>query len=263
MTCIIFVMSEAQVTSAGRLIAVLDALSAHASGSSAGMTVGELARAVDRDHSVISRQLKSLVELGLVDKDEQNLHRLGWRLYALAARAGDQRLLQVAPRVMRTLATRLNERVHLSLRRNGSVLTIMTEGSEHTLQAASWVGRLAPIVTSSSGRALLFDHSPEELADLFDSTPAVAGGPNASRTAEEFVRRVLAARDAGYAQVVDEFEHGLSAVAAPIRDGAGRIVAAINVSAPSFRLEGRMDEAVQQILAATKYLGKALEAPPS
>lgn len=256
-------MLEAQVTSAGRVIAVLDALSASASAPYAGMTITEIARAVGRERSVISRQLKSLVDLGVVEKDEQNLHRLGWRLYALAARAGDQRLLRVAPAVMRTLASRLNERVHLSLRRDGSVLTIMTEGSAHTIQAASWVGKPASLVSTSSGRALLLDHTTDELEDLFDrSSASDAVGSNAPRSAASFVRRVREAQRVGYAVVTDEFEQGLSAVAAPIRDGTGHIVAAINVSAPSFRLEPRVDEAVQHVLAATKYLGKALVAPP-
>jgi DNA-binding IclR family transcriptional regulator len=43
-------------------------------------------------------------------------------------------------------------------------------------------------------------------------------------------------RQAGYAVAEEEFEEGLSAVAAPIRDAEGHVRAVIGVSGPSFRL---------------------------
>jgi DNA-binding IclR family transcriptional regulator len=40
----------------------------------------------------------------------------------------------------------------------------------------------------------------------------------------------------GYSISEEEFEEGLSAVAAPIRDFAGRTVAVLSISGPAFRL---------------------------
>ncbi len=43
-------------------------------------------------------------------------------------------------------------------------------------------------------------------------------------------------REQGYATIVDELEPGLSAVAAPVRDRGGAVVAALTASGASLRL---------------------------
>ena len=47
---------------------------------------------------------------------------------------------------------------------------------------------------------------------------------------------------------------GLVAAAAPIRDFRGRIVAALNVSAPSFRFEKRLEPAGEAVRSAAEEL---------
>jgi DNA-binding IclR family transcriptional regulator len=49
--------------------------------------------------------------------------------------------------------------------------------------------------------------------------------------------------------VREEFEPGLVAAAPPIR-GAGRVVAALNISAPRFRFDDRPDRAASRVAAA-------------
>jgi IclR family KDG regulon transcriptional repressor len=46
-----------------------------------------------------------------------------------------------------------------------------------------------------------------------------------------------------------------------VRDGAGRVVAAVNVSAPVFRLGDRLEEAAQRVVAAAASLSAALGSP--
>ncbi len=43
-------------------------------------------------------------------------------------------------------------------------------------------------------------------------------------------------RRQGFATAVEELEAGLTAVAAPVRDAEGRVVASISASGPSFRI---------------------------
>ncbi|MHA7262243.1 IclR family transcriptional regulator [Arthrobacter sp. TMN-37] len=268
-------MTETQDTSAAKMLAVLEALAQ--SGAPArsgavdqsgtaepfGLTVAELSRVLEREKSIVSRQLKPLVELGLVERGDDGRHRLGWRLFAVAAQAGDQRLLLLAPPVMRELTRLLRECVHLSIRRNTEVLTILSERPHRAVEAAGWVGRNAPISCTSSGRALLFDHRPEEIQELLGAHFFRGPGPNAPASVEEMNDRVIAARTRGYALAVDEFDEDLTAVAAPVRDVHGRIVAALNVSAPSYRLRDSADAAGRHVSRAAAYLSRALSAPPA
>ena len=255
-------MNETQDTSAAKMLAVLEALSQASRGGDAGLTVAALARALGRDKSSMSRQLKPLVELGLVERGDDGLHRLGWKLFAVAAQAGDQRLLLLAPPVMRRLTQVVRERVHLSVRRGAEVFTVLSEGPHRSVEAVGWVGRTVPASCTSSGRALLFDHSPEEIRCLFSDGFAKGPGANAPTGVEELIERVMAARQRGFALVVDEFDDDLSAVAAPVRDARGQIVAALNVSAPSYRLRPSLSTTGRHVCQTAAYLSRAMSSPP-
>ena len=62
----------------------------------------------------MSRALRALDHSGLVGANEQTReYRLGWRLFTLAARVGDQRLLALAPPVLHGLVAALGETAHL------------------------------------------------------------------------------------------------------------------------------------------------------
>ncbi|MGI8513248.1 MAG: IclR family transcriptional regulator domain-containing protein, partial [Solirubrobacteraceae bacterium] len=65
----------------------------------------------------------------------------------------------------------------------------------------------------------------------------------------------------GYAVVDGELEPGLAAVAAPVRRFDGRIVAAVNVSGPSFRFSPRLEAAGAEVARAAERLGAELSAP--
>jgi IclR family KDG regulon transcriptional repressor len=54
--------------------------------------------------------------------------------------------------------------------------------------------------------------------------------------------------------VREEFEPGLVAAAAPVRDSVGRVAAAINVSAPRFRFDDRLEEAAVRVADAAAAL---------
>src|SRR5690348_16775961 len=120
-----------------------------------GLGVLDVARIVGREKSQVSRGLRTLAHLGLVDRDPETLdYRLGWRLFALAARAGDAQLLGLAPPVVGALVARLGETVHLSVLQGTDVMTVLSEPSPRAIRATGWIGRRVPAHCTSSGRAL-------------------------------------------------------------------------------------------------------------
>jgi DNA-binding IclR family transcriptional regulator len=230
-------------TSLRRGLAILGALG---DGEEHGVT--RIAQLVGREKSQVSRTLQVLAEDGLVDRDpDTRAYRLGWQLFALAARAGDSRLAESAPGKLRSLVSALGEGAHLSVLRGTDVLTVLSEAPPHAVQAVNWAGRSVPACRTSAGYALLLDHARDELRALF---------PEAALGLLE--KRVAATRSSGYAVADEDFEPGLVAVAAPVRDFRGRVVAALNVSAPKFRFEHRLDEAGARVLEAAEELSRGL-----
>lgn len=256
-------MFEASDSAAAKIVALLDALTDVDSDERSGLTVAALARALGRDKSVISRQLKPLVELGLVERDVDGRHTLGWRLFAIAAHAGDQRLLLLAPPVMRRLTQLVRERIHFSIQRGGEAMTILSESPQRAVEAVSWVGRTTPLTCTSSGRALLFDHNEDEIRGLFADAFHVGAGRNAPADVDEMLRRLHRARDQGLAIVESEFDDDLSGIAAPVRDVHGRIIGALNLSAPSYRMKDIRVSAARSLQNAAAHLSGLLSSPPS
>ena len=245
-----------------RALGLLEALGSDEALTDGGLGVSRLATVLRRDASQVSRTLRVLADAGYVERDPQTLrYRLGWTVFALAARGADQRLLAAGGPVLRRLAAQdLGERIHLTVRRGTEVLTILTEAPQRAVQSVSWAGRLVPAWNTSSGRALLLDLDRAELTRLFAGVRFRGGGPNAPHDVGELHRRIVAAREVGYVTVVEEFEEGLVAASAPIRDFRGDIVAALNVSGPAFRLGSRLDEAGQAVRAAADDIGRDLGA---
>ncbi|MGH3049677.1 MAG: IclR family transcriptional regulator [Gaiellaceae bacterium] len=246
-------------TSLRRGVAVLQSLHSEEALSAGGLGVLRIAELLDCDKSQVSRTLKTLAEYGLVDRDaETRAYRLGWAVFALAARAGDTRLLAAGDPVVRDLSAALGERVHLTVLQGSTVLTVLSESPQHAIQATGWVGLAVPAYCSSSGRALLLDRTREEVRDLFAGVDFVALGPNAPRDADDLYARICDARARAYAVADEEFEPGLVAVAAPVRDFRGSIVAALNVSAPKFRLAARLEDAGEAVAESARRLSGLL-----
>lgn len=246
-------MAAETATSLKRGLAVLIALE----GGELGVT--RIAELVGREKSQVSRTLKVLAEQGLVERDPATLaYRLGWRVFALAAVAGEQRLVAAAPARLRELVRAFGEGAHLSVLHGSGVLTVVSESPPHAVQAVGWVGRIVPAGCTSAGYALLVDHDRSDLRTFLPDAAFRRENKRAPQTADELWERLGAARTRGYAVADEEFEPGLTAVAAPVRDFRGAIVAAVNVSAPHFRFAARVEEAGTQVRAVADELSRAL-----
>jgi IclR family KDG regulon transcriptional repressor len=225
-----------------------------------GLGVVRTAEAIGYERSQVSRTLKTLANSGFVERDPDTLkYTLGWQFFALAARAGNQRLINTAPPVLRRLVQILDETAHISVLQGSEVLGVLQESPSHGIQAASWAGMLVPAYCTSSGRSLLLDHSRARLGELFSGVEFYKLGPNTVRDVDQLYERILAARERGYACVQGEVEPNFVAVGAPIRDFRDRIVAALNVEGPEYRLRGqRLENAKWEVKECANKLSSLL-----
>jgi len=256
-------MTDDSSTSLSRAIAILTVLGSPEGTNADGIGVVQIARLIGREKTQVSRTLKTLAEAGFVLRDQETLrYRLGWRVFTLAACAAGQQLLTVAPHVLRHLVARVGESAHLSVLEGPGLVTLLSESPSLSIQAVPWIGRIAPLHCTSAGRVLLFDHTDAEVRALLEGADLAYGGPNAPHGIEEVLARLHAARRHGYATVDEEFQPDLVAVAAPVRDFRGRVSAALNISAPKFRLGRSLPAAAREIKAAADCLSHALVAAP-
>ena len=232
---------------------------ASADAQDAGLGVVDVARRLGVDKSQASRTLRALADHGLAERDgASRAYRLGPRVFAYAALVSERRLLRIAPPLLQALVDTLGERAHLTVLDGPAVLTLASCSPPHAVQAAGWVGRTVPAYCSAAGRALLGDHDSAALRARFEGVTLVPHGPNTVSSLDELADRVQESARLGYAVAEEELEPGLVAVAAPVRRFDGTIVAALNVSGPSFRFGPRLHEAGTEVARAAEQLSTIL-----
>uniref|UniRef100_UPI0005253B33 IclR family transcriptional regulator n=1 Tax=Amycolatopsis jejuensis TaxID=330084 RepID=UPI0005253B33 len=185
-----------------------------------GLSGAEIARIVGRERSQISRMLKSLCAAGFVEQDpDTRAYRLGWQLYVLGRKAGDQLLLNAGSAVLRAMVRETGETALLSVLDGNKSLTLLREQPDRTIQAAATTRQPWPLHIAASGRALMLDMSDEEVRDLISADiPRTDVGPGAKTSVAEVLDTLHRERQTACCIAIDELEAGHMSIAAPVRD---------------------------------------------
>jgi DNA-binding IclR family transcriptional regulator len=238
--------APAQVQSVDRALTVLDLL---AQRGEVGVT--DLAAELGVHKSTAFRLVTALERRQLVEQvGDRGKYRLGLGILRLAA-ATTARLdvTKESQAVCERLARELGETVNIAILDETSAMNVLQEYGNSAVGTRNWIGQRTPLHATSSGKVLLA-YADETLRKAVLTAPL-------ERYTELTVTDSVALRAEldqalarGWAGTHDELEVGLTAMAAPIRNGAGRVIAAISVSGPSYRLTPESFEAVAVRLIA-------------
>lgn len=248
-------------TNVGRRLEVLVALMEGEAARGSGLGVVAAAEAIDREKTQVSRALRLLEDADLVERHSDTLEFLtGSKLLRIAARAGDPGLLSVARPVLEGLALQTGERTHVSVLRGAEVITVDTVAAPAGVQAVGWVGRATPAHGTAAGMVLLSEHDEGAVRDLLGDDPLPAAGPAAPETLDVLLEWLDEVRTAGYAVSDGALAPELVAIAAPVHDPGGSVIAAVNVSGPGYRLRDQVKAATGLVQAAAADISASLAA---
>jgi len=222
----------APVQSVDRAVAILEIL---ARDGEAGVT--EVARELGVHKSTASRLLAALDRRELVTQDAvRGRFRLGVGLVRLAGAAGrGLDLVQQSRPVCQALARQVGETVNLAILSGSDALYLDQVAGPAALSPHNWAGQRIPLHATSDGKILLAHLPGADMAEIL--TPPLARFTGRTITdIGRFPGLLAAVRRQGYATAVEELEAGLTAVAAPVRNAEGAVVASISASGPSFRI---------------------------
>jgi DNA-binding IclR family transcriptional regulator len=208
-------------------------------------TVGELSERSGLPKSTTSRLVAALERQGLMQRDAgRGVLTPGPVLSAYARRAapgGD--LVALAAASLDRLARRSGETVNLGVATETAAVMLDQRDSRHILGSTNWVGRRVAPHVSVVGKVFLAEGEMP-----FPQGALEPAGPRSITDPDELRAELELTRARGYATALDELEPGLWAVAAPVRDASGRVVAALSVSGPTVRLEeGQLEELGQLV----------------
>ncbi|MGI5193254.1 IclR family transcriptional regulator [Streptomyces sp. CA-288835] len=200
--------------------------------------VSEVAAEIDVHKSTAFRLLGALEARGLVEQaGERGKYRLGFGIVRLAgAVTGRIDITQQGRPVCEDLAEELGETVNIAVRQEHYAVNLYQVRGPGAVTAQNWVGQLTPLHATSSGKILLAYLPTKDRAAIL-ATSGLKKVTEHTITAKTKLEKNLAEiRETGYAWALEELELGLHAMAAPIRNRDGEVVAALSASGPAYRL---------------------------
>lgn len=204
----------------------------HIMESEQALSLTQLAAAHSLAKSTASRILSALERNGLVTRDAHGAFVPGHALNRFArSRAGQFDLVSRYRPLLQRVASISGETANLAIATNDAVELLDQVDGQYLLGTRNWVGSSVPLHCSALGKVLLafgaVDIPPGRLERRTPKTIA---------TRAELVTEMEQVRRRGFAVIRDELEEGLTAVAAPLREESGQVIAALSITGPTSRL---------------------------
>ncbi|GIM46973.1 IclR family transcriptional regulator [Collibacillus ludicampi] len=215
-------------------------------GTETELGLSDIAKKVNLHKSTVHRLLSSLENKGFIRRHPHtDKYRLGWSVLELVSNVyqSDDLSSIVVPEMTR-LRDLLGETISLYIRAGNERIRIQAVESNQPVRRVANIGRRLPLYVGASGKILLAWDDRESVLQLFDD-------PSWPRDLdrEEFLVSLDKARANGYAVSIEEREPGAAAVAVPIFDRDGTLIASLSVSGPVGRFT---NEAVKRFAEAAK-----------
>jgi DNA-binding IclR family transcriptional regulator len=231
--------------------------------------VSEIARRLDLSPSTVYRALITLEDLGLVEQDPtSSRYRLGPGVVALAAPLlANMDVRDVAQPYLAQLALASNESVNLAVWSRFEAVNVAQVPGPTTIKHLAPLGRRNPGHASAVGKVLLAHAPADDVGLVLDrGLPRLTERTIVDRA--HLLEELERVRRHGYAVNDEELEPELFAVAAPVRDHRGQVVAAVSISAPSYRVPPARREDLAALVTRTaddvsRRLGHSAPAPTS
>lgn len=229
------------------------------------MALVEVARRCALSPATARRSLHTLIELGyarLVDKRyvlTPNVLAIG-SAYLRASRVDEA----FTPELKRIVET-FGDAASVAVLEGTSILYVAHVSQQRMSRMTAGVGVTYPALVTSMGRVLLAHLPGFHLDRFFAEIKAIKPTARTIDDPDELRAEIARARDSGYAVAIDQLDYGVAAIAAPIRDPQGEVVAAINSSGYSGTLtrKAMIEERLPKLRASAAALTQVLRRYPA
>jgi IclR family transcriptional regulator, pca regulon regulatory protein len=194
------------------------------------MTLAEVATAAGLARPTARRLLLTLGELGYVRSDGATFTLTPQVLRLGIAYASSLGLWEIARPHLAALVAQTRESSSMAQLDGSDIVYVARVAVPKLIALRVDIGTRFPAVQTSQGKVLLAGLPPEQVTRVL-AEPSRAGlPPFPPRDPGELAAELAEARARGWALADEELAPGIRSVAAPVRDGAGTVRAAMNVT---------------------------------
>lgn len=213
-------------------LAILEALASN----EGRLTIAEAAQVSGATRASARRCLLTLTELGYLEFDGK-FYRPQPRLLLLSTSYSMSRPLpQLAQPMLALARNTLNESVSLAVLDGDYVQFVARAEVARLVSTRVSLGTRAPAHVLAVGRVLIGSWSDDKLRTYLRQTELVASTKKSLVHEGRLFDAIRKAQELGYAMMDEELENGLRAIAVPVTDSRGQVIAAIGASASSLRV---------------------------
>lgn len=228
-------------------------------GADAPLGLSEISRASKIDKATALRLLLTLESAKFIQRDEVS------RRYSLAS--GLWRLVNmwrsdlraVSMPHLEALRRSTGESVQLVCPRGVERVVIEALAGTHELVIAPAVGTVHPIYVGASGKTLMAFLPEEERDRIIELTGLKPLNPRGITDRNTYLEVLKDIRKKGYAESIGDVTMGACALAAPIFDATGRVVAAVSLRGPEIRMpKDRLQQMAPLAVETARAISSAL-----
>jgi DNA-binding IclR family transcriptional regulator len=224
----------------------------------------EIAKALKLPRTTVFRLTQTLEGLGFLERNG-TAFRLGPAVLRLGFEyLASLELTELARPVIERLRDETNCASQLVIRDGREVVVVLKAPSASMFASNVNIGSRFPAHATILGRTLLCELADDELARLYPERSLKSYSQSTPKSTADLRELLAEDRRRGYLMSEGFFERGICALAAPVRDQSGRIVAAVSLTLQRQSLEPRdlRDRLIDQVRAAAAQISQRLDYRP-
>lgn len=222
----------------------------------------DMAKELGIPRSTVFRLVQTLEVMGFLEKvPHSSDYRLGVGVLSLGFEfLASLEVTELARQVLDRLRDDTGHSAHLVIRDGTEVVFVVKAPARTAFASTVTIGTRLPAHGTVLGRMILADLSAEELAQIYPGNRLASFSDQTPVTKAALEETLAADRARGYAISEAFYEQGIASIAAPVRDGTGRVIAALNVTFPHGSVDRAVLEAetVDRVLDAARDLSRLL-----
>lgn len=216
------------------------------------LTLSQISEGLAIPKTSVFRIMETMQKWEYVEKTKDGeKYKLGKAFIKIGQRAAsDIDITDIAMPYLEELSERTGESVNLGILYENDILTIANSKGEDFYLISRLIP-LSPLNCSAMGKQYLADFSDRELREYFQSSNPEKRTVNSVTSLDGFLSLKEEIKKEGISYDREEYEYGLTCIAAPIHDKEASLVAAISISGPTTRLQYKGEKMLREEIKKT------------
>lgn len=226
----------------------------------AKLSLSELGLHTQIPRTSLLRMLTSLVEMGFLHRDAAGNYELGLTfLYFGQLVAERLDIRNIALPVMHRLQQEADEAVNLVINNGNEAIYVEKIDTSHQVKVYTGIGRRAPLYGGACPRILLAFMPLDERERYIEETELISYAAGTILDKEDLRRELDKVFRVGYSVSHSELQDFTSAVAAPIFNRHGKVIASLSLAGLTERFKGdRLQYLIELVTAAAHEISSRL-----